>query len=320
VDLGRGVRLDRLSPDERDLVMHACAPRGHYFVPVRPPAQRYSLIRDVDPKEADQRLEWDPDSVLRDALMLARLVRDNNHSTEYAARVTNYDDGQQMVMPSPLPATQVYRLRQDRDWLDDAEADQLRDLLASYWAVQDDLPRRVRAATLRVEYAGWSPWADAMLPTLVGGLEALLKTEQHAASRQFTTRVPLVAEELGIDGLSASVCKRLYKARSEWVHGAHVRLFSGLGDVDAAEGAGAHTGEQRTVLTDIARLQDVLRAAARKAIEDEEFRAVFTQHDRIRERWPVDLTPPRQPRLARLRRSFTHAAGSVRDSLRRRAR
>ena len=78
--------------------MNACVQRGHYFVRARQFDQRYSLIREIDPADAERRVAWDPDSVLRDALMFARLVRDNAYSTEWAARITDYDDGQQMIM------------------------------------------------------------------------------------------------------------------------------------------------------------------------------------------------------------------------------
>ena len=287
VELGRGARLDRLGDDEAELVMNACTPRGHYFLPVRQFRQAYSFVRDVDPAEAEESLTWDRDSVLYDALMLSRLVRDNNVSAQYAARVTTYEGGEQMVMYPVTPKPFVYRLRRDRDWLDEPEAIELRQLLAAFWAVQETLPARVRRALFRTEYAVWSAWADAMLPTLVGGLEALLKTEKHPATKQFKTRLPLLAEELGIDGLSPDVCERLYDARSEWVHGTHVRLFSGSNEVDEELGDRAETREEQDVLADIARLQDVLRAAVRRAVEEEGFRAVFAEDDAIRKRWPL---------------------------------
>jgi hypothetical protein len=131
----------------------------------------------------------------------------------------------------------------------------LRDLLAAFWAVQEELPSRVRRALWRTEHASWSAWADAMLPTLVSGLEALLKTEKHPSGKQFTTRVPLLAVELGIDGLTSAVCEYLYDARSEFVHGTHVRLFTGRKEVDAELGDAAETREEKDTLADIARLQ-----------------------------------------------------------------
>jgi hypothetical protein len=38
---------------------------------------------------------------------------------------------------------------------------------------------------------------------------------------------------------------------------------------------------------EVARLQELLRAAVRRCIEDDGFREVFTDDDAIRERWPV---------------------------------
>jgi hypothetical protein len=169
VELGRGARVDRLSYEEQELVMHACSPRGHYFLAVRQFAQRYSLVRDVDPAEAEARLTWDPDQVLRHAMQLSRLVRDNNDSTEWAARITNYEDGQQMVMPLLSPHNFVYRLRRDRDWLDEQEALELRNVLAVFWAAEGTLPARVTEAMWRTEYAGWSPWAEAFAGPCVAG-------------------------------------------------------------------------------------------------------------------------------------------------------
>jgi hypothetical protein len=86
VELGRSLSLDRLSDDDASLVMNACAPRGHYFVPIRRSGQRYAFVRAIDLDDwRDRRFHWDADGVLTDALMLSRLVRDNGFSTEFAA-------------------------------------------------------------------------------------------------------------------------------------------------------------------------------------------------------------------------------------------
>ena len=287
VELGRGIRMAWLPNEESKLVMTACSQRGHYFFPKWTFGQRYTYVLDVEDPE-EESFQWDPDGSLRDVLGLSRLIRDNNHSTEFAARITDYEDGEQRVMPSLVPANHVYRLRRDRDWLEEDEAGELRDLLAAYWSAADDLPQRVTRASWRADYASWSAWADAMLPTLVGGLEALLKTERHSLTKQFTTRVPLLAGDLGIEGVTTELCDDLYDARSDWVHGAHVRLFSGSDEIDELAGDQPLTPTQQEAIADIARLQDVLRAAVRRAIEDPEFREVFREDDAIRERWPVD--------------------------------
>lgn len=73
--------------------------------------------------------------------------------------------------------------------------------------------------------------------------------------------------------------------------GEHVGLFtSGPAQQQAAE-EGVHEGPvtdaQRSAVADIARVQDVLRLAVRRCIEEGQFRATFENEDRIRNRWPV---------------------------------
>lgn len=291
VDLGRGVRLDRLPDDEAKLVMNACSPRGHYFVPVRQFGQRCAYIREIDQASWSQHLHtWDPDRVLWDALALSRLVRDNAHSTEYAARIIEHHDGEKAVVYTiGAESKHVYRLRRSRDWLDASEAETLRALLSAYWEAEDALPARVRRAAWRAEYASWIKWGDLVVPILVSGIESLIKTDRRRATSQFVTRVPRLAESLGVDGVTPDFCDRLYDARSAWIHGAHVQLFTTGREASEAAEAGTPQGPedayQWEVFADIALLQDLLRAAVRRAFEEEEFRRVFEDDASIRERW-----------------------------------
>lgn len=83
IDLGRGITIEDLDRDTVALVMNACTPRGHYFLPVRQFGQRYSFVKEVSLDELDERhYAWDTDGTLDDALTLSRLVRDNGYSTE----------------------------------------------------------------------------------------------------------------------------------------------------------------------------------------------------------------------------------------------
>jgi hypothetical protein len=288
-DLGRGLVIDRLSNEDADLVMNACMPRGHNFSPHRQFGQRYTFVRAYGPEEfAERPYRWDPDGLITDAFMMSRLVRDNAYSTEYAARIIDYDDGEQVVVPAlTVESAHAYRLRRNRDWLDDEDAKAVRALLACWWALDDALPERCRRAAWRIEYASWLRWGDVVLPILVSGLEALLKTERGFATRQFKTRVPMLAEEAGVDGVTHDLCERIYDTRSEWVHGARVRLFAGPAEGHADGEAGPHSGEEADRFAEIRLMQDVLRAAVRRAVEDEDFRRVFGSDDAIRSRWPL---------------------------------
>lgn len=137
----------------------------------------------------------------------------------------------------------------------------------------------------RCEFSSWIAWADVALPIIVSGLEALLKTERHGATRQFTTRVPLLAEYLGIAGISPQLCADIYDGRSEWVHGAHVRLFT----VGQPGEPRAHElpDEERDVLSTVAAFQDLLRASVRRATEDPATRRIFEADDHIRDCWQL---------------------------------
>ena len=266
VALGRGVLIDRISDDDAGAVMDACTPEGVGFKPIRQFGQRYSLVREVDPAEQEEHpFRWDPDGVLWDALAYSRLIRDNGYSTEYAARVTDHDDGRRTIVYTlGSEGKHAYRLRQGREWLNHREGEDLAALLAAYWRVGPELPGRVKRALWRVEYATWLRWADLMVSVLVSGLEALLKTDRGHATTQFKARASALAEELAIDGIDGDLCERIYEMRSDWVHGAHVQLYPTGQVADEAERVRGHVdrgdAEQRA-LAEVAAVQDLLRAA-----------------------------------------------------------
>jgi hypothetical protein len=293
IDLGGGIVIEELDRDTVELVMNACTPRGHYFLPVRQFGQRYSFVKEVSLDELDERhYAWDTDGTLDDALTLSRLVRDNGYSTEYAARLLDYEDGQRcIVYVLHREDKAIWRLHRDREWLDAAEGRELASLLAAYWGCREQLPPRVRRAMWRMAYAPRIRWADMVVPILVGGIEALLKIGRRDLTQQFKKRAPALAADVGIDGLDEDLAERLYDGRSDWVHGSHVQLFAGpsAGTDNPAEeeSEGPQSSDERSALAEVALLQDVLRGAVRRAIEDAEFRQIFATDETIAERWPA---------------------------------
>lgn len=293
IDLGCGIAIADLDRDTAELVMNACTPRGHYFVPVRQFGQRYSFVKEVSLDELEQRhFAWDTDGTLDDALTLSRLIRDNGYSTEYAARLIDYEDGQRcIVYVLHRKDKAIWRLRRDREWLDAAEGRELAGLLAAYWECREELPPRVRRAMWRMAYVPRIRWADIVVPILVSGLEALLKIGRRDLTEQFKKRAPALAADLGVDGLSEDLAERLYDGRSDWVHGSHVQLFAGPSAGAETPGEeepeGPQSSDERSAFTEVALLQDVLRGAVRRAIEDSEFRQVFVADESIAERWPA---------------------------------
>jgi hypothetical protein len=103
IELGRGLRLEKLDHEEGERVLNACSPRGHFFVPVRQFGQMYSLVLDVDPGQLEQgRWTWDTERRIREAVAMSRLVLDNGYSFEYAARVFDHAGEEQQIMPAGL--------------------------------------------------------------------------------------------------------------------------------------------------------------------------------------------------------------------------
>lgn len=301
VDLGEGIRLLSLPNKEAEEVVRACTPRGMNFDPARQFGQQYSFVRERTLEEIDGHDSYfnpDEDGKLYDALTLSRLIRDNGFSLQYTARVIDHGDGRRTIAyRASSEGNAAYRLGPGREWLDGAEAGELRALLDAHRTAE--LPPRVQRAMWRSEYATRLAWANVMLPTIIGGLEALLKIGRGYPTRQFKVRSTALAAELGIVGVDEDLCAEMYDGRSDWVHGSHVKLFG-------REGAGApDDSEAQRVLGQIATMRDLLRAAIRRSIEDSDFRAIFASVPAIERRWPV--TPPRRGVCARIQRRLPWA-------------
>lgn len=281
VDLGESISLLTLPFDEAETIMDACEPRGRNYSPTRQFGQRYSFVRER-PVAVDQgagHSTFDEGSHMQHALALSRLVRDNGFSLQYAARVSDRGDGEQIIRPIAFfEGIAAYRLRRGREWLDVSEAEDLAALLERYRG--GGLPSRVGEALWRADHSTWQRWAKVALPELVGGLEALTKIGRGQLTAQFKNRIPALAEDVGVDGVDKDSCQRIYDARSDWVHGSQA-LFGREGDDPPAD------AEHRELLNDMAMVQDVLRQTCRRAIEDPNFRAVFADDAAIEERWPA---------------------------------
>jgi hypothetical protein len=175
-----------------------------------------------------------------------------------------------------------------RDWLDEPEAHALRALLEIYWRDRDELPDRLGQALRAGEDAVRQHYLERSLPLIVTGLEALINTSKTEVTKQFAVRVPALAIELGVAGVSRSLAQRLYRARSESSHGQRIALFEPWSPAPARRRRALDRSEdQRRVLGQVGLLQQVLRAAVRRGIEDLDFRAAIATPTATRARWPV---------------------------------
>ena len=287
VELGRDLVLVRFDADEVELLVNACLPRGHYFVAQMQDPFLYGFERELDPANYRDRFAWDSDGAIKVALQLSRLVVDNGYSTEFAARVVDHEDGQKQVVPHVMHLFRfmpTYRLREDRDWLTEEEATELRDLIDAYWASMDDLPVRVARALSLSEGVVHTGVLERALVLLMMGVEALLNTNKERVVKQLTTRMPLVAGEVGVAGISRRYSRRMYDDRSHPAHGQELKLPAVTANSQDDDAPAAFDADY---FAKVARLQDLLRAIVRRAISDPEFADVFRSDNAIRARWPV---------------------------------
>jgi hypothetical protein len=276
VELGDGLRIERLPQELCELVRAACTPRGHYFIAANQIAARYGFVYEVPVADGDiSAIEWDPEGALWQAVALSRLIVDNAHSTYTAGRVRFFDDGQQQVIPfTGIESHVAYSFDPTaRDWLDQDEAGELAALCEAFRAAEAGLPERVKHALSTNETLVRLQFVDQRVPLLVSALEGLLNTSRSYVTRQFRARLPALAAELGVPEVTEEFAGDAYNARSQGFHGGRIAVLQ----------AARHDEGVRMALA----LQTVLRTATRRAIEDPEFRATFDNRGSIRSRWPA---------------------------------
>lgn len=278
--LSEYTRLERLSPGLCRLIRASCLPRGHFFISASQDGFLYAYVFEVPEYEWQQHpYGWDPAGELVSVLGFSRLVVDNAHTTQYAARVVEFEDDSLQVVPfsGPADAAIAFRPYPDRrDWLDAEEAAELAGLLGKVLAGGTvRLPAKVARAMWMQESSVRLRYAEVALVLMVAGLEALINTSDQSPTKQFTRRVSALAKELGVKEVSKRLCSRVYGARSRSVHGS-------LTDwVDF--------NQRDEAVEDLAKMQAVLRRAIRRAAHEPEFRAVFATDAAVRARWPVEV-------------------------------
>jgi hypothetical protein len=301
VEIADGLTLEHLPPEDSELVMNACTQRGHYFLGVRQFGERYTFVRQVDPAayEGERSFGWDEGNMIWFAMVLSRLVRDNGHAFEFAARIVDHEDGMQQVIPvNPLTIGVTYRLRRDRDWLTASEAVELRQLFADNWAVKDSLPWKVIHAVNLSEDAVHLRILQRALLLITVALDGLVHSHRSNLKKQFCERLPQLADEVTVEGIDEEFARELWDRRSEAAHGAQVSMIPV--EPEAAEGADAEQPEQphgepelpeaeMDTATRLALAQDLLRAATRKAIQDPVFRRIFESPETVAKKWPVEI-------------------------------
>ena len=276
--LTESIRLDLLEQDTTDKVMDACEPSGIWRVrrPVRQFTQLYTFIR--QPVPAGGRYNWDEDDQLQSCIALSRLVHPTSISLEYSARVFHDWEGKIVeVCPGPVtgPASYAYTLPDCRDWLVDDDLGHLKRLMnGTPWT---KLPARLQRALWYHEMAAASWRVDIWWTLTCTALEALIHTDRLRTTKQFTSRIPLLAGEVGIMNFSEKDAEDAYEYRSRMAHGGTLADLRNM----------TPTHYDSIELPLYRKTQDILREAIRKSILTPAFASIFLTDDSVRSHWPL---------------------------------
>jgi hypothetical protein len=274
VQLLPDLELRRLGMDEALAYEKACEPQHLNFHPADSGGgHRYAFVRHPAPVATLHELHrFDPDDAIHQALALSRYLVPNAHCMTIAARRIEglQPHGDQIVAVDPENRFFAWRvLNGSRAYLTQQDARELGTLLTVLRRDRDRLPPRVWNAIWFCESSFRTYYVETASVHVVTALESLLKVKQYRATAQFVTRVPALAREVGTTGMTRRRAGAFYNRRSHLVHGRAMRV---------------HTFDPAT--RELAAMQRLLTTALRKAIEDREFRAIFTGPN-IERRWPI---------------------------------
>jgi hypothetical protein len=263
--------LDR---DTYEKALDACEAPGYQLgKPNRQYGQRYTLVREQHVEDHDS-WNWDSDEMLQTAIVFSRLIHPTSIGLAHTARMIYEADEQTIreIVPGPITGTGAYAfvgvIDGYRDWLTDTDVEQLHQLL-----LHDprSLPRRVKRALWHFEYASRTDVLDVRWTLVATALESLVHTDRQRSTRQFTRRVSAMAAEAHAN-LSEADAETAYDLRSSLAHG---------------QGLGSRGSNVQRVTGLYYQMETALRFTILHALRDSNFRHVFEEDDRIRQRWLI---------------------------------
>ncbi len=268
-DLAQDLWVERLNDDVADMVLDACEPSRYGVTkPGRLDGQHYAFVRDVANKEDIP--DWDSDMRLQVCVALSRLVRPTSISLRYAARV-QYTSSREVkaVFPSYITghAADAYIDENSRDWLDNDDARELKQLLDGQ--PLRTLPERVKRAFWYHEFAARTEPVDVRWTLVSTALEALVHTDREQSTKQFNIRVSKLAAEVGIPTFGQSVASDAYDKRSSLAHGQGLAQFAAT--------------ERKLYF----QMESVLRAVLKRAVLNSAFAGIFSTDAGIRSQWLI---------------------------------
>jgi hypothetical protein len=200
-------------------VFDACEPAGFNFRPSRQFGCRYAFCRKVyPPTYGPEHLKWDHEGVLSRVLFLSRLIHPTTIAPCHSARLFFVNEELSYIVPGHVQgyATHVWIVASEwRDWLSQAEAEQLKYALPAY---NQSPHERIRRARSHIYYAFHAYFLEQRTASLVSAFESLLKIGYNKPTDQFATRVPVLAQRIGIT-ITDDEARLIYNDRSVFVHG-----------------------------------------------------------------------------------------------------
>jgi hypothetical protein len=271
VEVAPGISLASVRPEIATAVMNATRFRSQFPQDTR---VMYGLVRYNPPGH-----DWDEDDAISKVLFLSHFVHAHEGGFEFSARITTNDDGQLThltVADIAPPFARAYcSTGATRRWFTQNEVLVLRDLVAAYDAVKPSLADT--RLGLAISTYGESAFVFHGRPRgllLATTLEGLVSTMPDRAVKQFTTRVPALAIEVGLASLDRDWADNAYRIRSKLAHGASI------GSAKEPTEDKRYDEFNRT----LTELDELLRRILRTALLDATFRDRLTNVD---VHWPV---------------------------------
>ena len=272
LEVAPGLQLAGIKPDIASAVLHACK-----FRQLEPGGESviYAFVRYDPPGN-----HWDEDQAISKALFLSHFVHAHEGGFEFTATIETDERGR-LVRLEPAdvapPFVRAYCCAGvQRRWLTQADAGELKELIASYDAARPGLADTRVGLAISTFFE--SPFVFHGRPRallLATTLEGLVSTSPDRAFKQFTTRVPAIASEVSLSRLDGDWAERIYKLRSKLAHGGPL-----LRSVDEHRRQ-IKLDELNTALTD---MDELLRRVLKRALIDAEFRIRVENPDA---HWPV---------------------------------
>jgi hypothetical protein len=260
-------------------VLDGTEPPGRNYVPTRQYTGGYAFIRTNPPASKADQGDFDPDTRLRSAIALSRLVHPTSVCFDHSVRIRTWGKprDQWQLVPHTEAGTgeHAFVLDVNENWLIPADISAIADLIKAWNPTT--IPTRVGMALWHHEMAARNYYSDIRWPLLVTGLESLvrIKNEKDKKGAPIGSTRAFVSRLAAIGRLDPSLAvidpdlRAMYEKRSDLVH------------------ALALVAMDESTKALYRKLDGLVRGILRKAILNPVFAALFATDQSISTAFPV---------------------------------